>query len=200
MRRHHICLGDTTTAGGVVVCATSGMGIGGRAAAVEGDAVECKACRSTGRIRCVGPRHPGTVNGRRLALEGDLCACTCPRPPVLVAGQGASYETLDVPDGAVAQASEAAAAWSTEPGSASAAAMREGAWVGLQVSEAASCEGLACRVHLDDGSLAHALCTSGNQIRVDGLKARYVLRVDYLLDEPGHAPSLSELLLQRMLR
>ncbi|WP_081629976.1 PAAR domain-containing protein [Thiomonas sp. FB-6] len=95
MRRHHICLGDTTTAGGVVVSASSNVTILGRPAALEGDTVECRACKSTGVITCAGPRHHETFCGRNTALEGDLCACRCPRPPELVASQQGSGQTLD---------------------------------------------------------------------------------------------------------
>lgn len=75
--------------------ASSTFTILGRPAALEGDTIECRACKSAGVIACAGPRHLDTFNGRALALEGDLCMCRCQEHPQLVAGQQSSFHTLD---------------------------------------------------------------------------------------------------------
>ena len=79
--------GDTSTAGGLVQTTATGMRQAGLYVAFEGDAVACPACDRIGIIKCAGSRAPCAMNGRELALEGDLCICGCWPPPVLVATQ-----------------------------------------------------------------------------------------------------------------
>ena len=90
MRRHHIVLGDPTTAGGVVVSASSGYTIHGHRVACVGDTVDCRGCKSTGVITAVGARITHGVGGRGVALEGDVCACRCSGSPTLCATQNTS--------------------------------------------------------------------------------------------------------------
>lgn len=87
MKRHHITLGASTTADGIVVSATAMISINGARVALEGDAIDCRACGSTGIIRCAGPRIAERYNGKQVALEHDLCICKCPKPPRLIANQ-----------------------------------------------------------------------------------------------------------------
>ena len=54
----------------------------------------CPACKSTGKIRCVGPRVAETWNGKHVALENDLCVCGCPTPPKLVPQQSLRLQTM----------------------------------------------------------------------------------------------------------
>lgn len=168
-----------------MVCATSKLSIGGRPAAVEGDTIECRACKSTGVIRCVGPRHDDGFDGRTLALEGDLCACGCATPPTLLAGQRISYQTLD----GVAAAAPAPALSADDP-------TREAPWIGFRLRESVRCEGLDCRVHFDDATQAHATFMRGNRLRIHGLRSQAVQRVDYGIDDAPDPPSLIVLLLE----
>lgn len=87
MHRYHITLGASTSAGGKVISASSCCSINGVAVAVEGDAVLCPACKSTGKIRIFGRRIPESWNGKQVALQDDLCICKCPSPPRLIASQ-----------------------------------------------------------------------------------------------------------------
>lgn len=83
--RHNLVQGDKTTSNGVVVGATDArmtqMGI---PLALEGDAVWCPACKTTGHILCIGPHHNNSFHGRKDALDGDLCICRCNPPPRLL--------------------------------------------------------------------------------------------------------------------
>lgn len=101
MRRHHIRIGDLTTANGVVVSATSTFFLLDKQVATEGDKIACRSCHSTGTIICIGPRIPETYEGRQVALEGDLCACRCPSPPRLIPSQGVRFQDVE---GSYAQA------------------------------------------------------------------------------------------------
>ena len=74
MRRYTITLGAATTCGGKVVTATAGSDINGVPIALEGDLVSCPVCGATGKIMCVGPRIPETLNGKHVALENDFGA------------------------------------------------------------------------------------------------------------------------------
>lgn len=94
MRRYHITLGAKTTAGGIIVTASSCCSINGVAVAVEGDSIVCPACRSKGVIQIFGPRIPESWNGKQVALQDDLCVCGCPSPPRLLANQSLKSQTV----------------------------------------------------------------------------------------------------------
>ena len=95
MKRCTITLGASTTAGGKVIMATANGSINGVNIALENDLVFCPACKSEGKIVCVGPRIPETWNGKQIALENDLCMCACPMPPKLIASQSLRYQVID---------------------------------------------------------------------------------------------------------
>ncbi len=84
--------GDRTIVGGVVEAGDSADMLNGREQAYEGDPVSCPVCKTTGKIKCDGPRLPTTgPDGRQAALSDDLCICQCTPSPRLVASQDASY-------------------------------------------------------------------------------------------------------------
>ncbi|WP_229258065.1 PAAR domain-containing protein [Duganella margarita] len=94
MKRHTITLGASTTVGGKVISASSNGSINGVGIALEGDMIFCPACKSKGKIVCVGPRIPETWNGKNVALENDSCVCGCPGPPRLVPNQSVRYQII----------------------------------------------------------------------------------------------------------
>lgn len=94
MKRYHITLGATTTAQGKVISASAPMSVMGARQALEGDQVSCPACKSTGKIVCIGPRLKDGFNGRQRALSDDLCLCAFPTPPRLVASQSMSFQVV----------------------------------------------------------------------------------------------------------
>lgn len=85
--RRYIVLGAATEAGGKVVTASSLMSLDGVPRALEGDLVSCPTCGAEGRIACAGARLAVSENGRRPALEDDLCLCNCSPAPRLLANQ-----------------------------------------------------------------------------------------------------------------
>ena len=87
MRRYTITLGAPTSSGGKVISASSDGKIDGVPIALEGDLVACPACKTAGKIMCVGPRIPETWNGKNVALENDLCICRCASAPRLMPTQ-----------------------------------------------------------------------------------------------------------------
>lgn len=93
MKRYHITEGARTTAGGKVVAATSAVAIDGVRGALEGDPLYCPACKSAGKIKCVGPRIPETWDGKPVALSDDLCLCGCPTPPKLLPNQTRKFQS-----------------------------------------------------------------------------------------------------------
>jgi uncharacterized Zn-binding protein involved in type VI secretion len=86
-KRCYITLGAATEAGGKVVTASSCISLDGVRRALEGDLVDCPACHTQGRIACVGARLAASEDGRRPALENDVCVCGCHPNPRLVANQ-----------------------------------------------------------------------------------------------------------------
>ena len=96
LKRYHITLGATTTAGGKVITASSIMSINGVRIALEDDKVFCEACNSPGVIKLEGPRLSERFNNRQVALNDDLCLCKCSPPPRLVSNQTFKAQTIDV--------------------------------------------------------------------------------------------------------
>lgn len=115
MKRYHITLGATTTAGGKVIGASAFMSINGARMALEGDKVSCPACNADGIIQLDGPRVSERFNNRQVALSGDLCMCKCKPPPKLVNTQTCKYQMVDP------QAASAGAAGSADGAPAGAA-------------------------------------------------------------------------------
>jgi hypothetical protein len=76
------------------VSATSMISIRGVKVALEGDQIICPACKGMGKIQCVSPRLTETCNGKAVALEDDLCICSCPSPPKLKATQSSDYQNI----------------------------------------------------------------------------------------------------------
>lgn len=97
MKRYHITLGARTTAGGSVTTASSLASIDGARMALEGDKVSCPRCHSDGVIVCAGPRLPDEWEGRRYALQDDLCVCKCDPAPRLVATQTWKCQHVESP-------------------------------------------------------------------------------------------------------
>jgi uncharacterized Zn-binding protein involved in type VI secretion len=125
MKRYHITLGAKTTAGGIVISASSCCSINGVKVAVEGDAIVCPACRSQGVIHIFGPRIPESWNGKQVALQDDLCVCACPSPPRLVASQSLKCQVVGGGGGAAHAGPAAASAASAVRVLAQAAALAE---------------------------------------------------------------------------
>lgn len=94
MKRYTITLGATTTSGGTVVSASSHVSINGMRIAVEDDLVSCPVCKSRGKIQCIDPRIPETWNGKKVALENDLCVCKCSKLPKLIPNQTLRCQNL----------------------------------------------------------------------------------------------------------
>jgi len=92
LKRYHITVGATTTAGGTVTSAGSMMSVGGAKIALEGDEVSCPSCNSKGVIKIDGARRNERFNNRHLALSDDLCICKCSPPPRLVSNQTQRYQ------------------------------------------------------------------------------------------------------------
>lgn len=95
LKRYHITLGATTSAGGAVTSASSLMSIDGAKIALEGDEVSCSACNAKGIIKLDGPRLSERFNDRQVALSDDLCICRCSPPPKLVNSQTQKCQYID---------------------------------------------------------------------------------------------------------
>ncbi|UGQ47626.1 PAAR domain-containing protein [Massilia endophytica] len=159
MRRYHITLGAKTTAGGVVTSATSLCSINGVLMAVEGDTVNCPACKSVGRIMCDGPRLSERWNGKQAALSDDLCICGCHPPPRLLAIQTQKSQLIETEGDDLSPAETQRLAESRRPSS---AATEEA--VSLRLMDQASREpyrNLPYRLELSSGQVIEGV-TDGN--------------------------------------
>nr|WP_308807409.1 PAAR domain-containing protein [Pseudoduganella danionis] len=83
-----------TSTGGKVITASASGNIAGKKIALEGDRVFCPACKTEGKIFCVGPRNREHWNGKKIALENDFCLCKCPVLPKLVSVQNVRYQQI----------------------------------------------------------------------------------------------------------
>lgn len=156
MKRYHITEGAKTTAGGKVLCASSPMFIDGIKGALEGDPLYCPACKSQGKIVCVGPRIPETWNGKPVALSDDLCVCACPTPPKLLPSQTRKFQVTGVPDPKSAAAAATSAGTSSANGFASAqpstgSPIFDEAFRAIDDVTGEPIEGLPYRIELADG-------------------------------------------------
>lgn len=93
-QRFHITIRAKTSAGGIVTSATHFASTNGLQLALEGDSIDCPACKSKGRIKCDGPRIPSTCHDKQIALSDDLCICNCDPPPKLIAIQEHMYQIV----------------------------------------------------------------------------------------------------------
>jgi len=92
MRRYDILKGDMTTSGGTVEGGDPIDKVGGREQAYERDPVWCPACKTMGKIGCVGSRlSMRGPDGREAALSDDVCICLCKPRPHLIPSQYTSY-------------------------------------------------------------------------------------------------------------
>lgn len=98
MRRYYILQDDPTTAGNgsKVIGAYRNDTYMGRALAVEGNDVYCGACKSVGRIVCIGPRLSDKYDGLEAALSDDICVCKCEPSPLLINTMNAMYQDVTV--------------------------------------------------------------------------------------------------------
>ena len=97
--RYNIVQGDRTTTGGFVVGASLSAFNENRQLAGEGDLCTCPACKSTGRICCVGDRIPGIFDGVQEALSGDIVLCKCTIKPRLL---NSMYSMVQFPESTAA--------------------------------------------------------------------------------------------------
>jgi len=87
MIRCNLVKGDKSAAGGEALEGIALSTIMGREMTFLGAEVYCSACKTTGEIVGVGPRHPNDWMGKQEALEDDICVCRCSPPPVMIASQ-----------------------------------------------------------------------------------------------------------------
>ncbi|KUY86216.1 hypothetical protein WL77_20830 [Burkholderia ubonensis] len=95
MRRSYLMVGDKSSANGTVIEGVPMTTHHGTEPTFLGAQVTCPACKSVGRIVPTGPRWPGSMMGKEPALEGDICACKCDPPPVMIASQTDMYMTFE---------------------------------------------------------------------------------------------------------
>lgn len=113
LKRYHITLGATTTAGGSVSSASALISVAGARIALEGDEVSCPVCHAKGIIGLDGPRLSERFNNRQVALSEDLCICRCSPPPKLANSQTSKYQMIDA--GTVMATSASAAGGQGQP-------------------------------------------------------------------------------------
>ncbi|WP_347554847.1 PAAR domain-containing protein [Robbsia sp. KACC 23696] len=112
VKRYVVHGNDKTTANGTVLVGQIQHTGYNKSTAVEGDAVDCPACKSIGMIVPVGAYNRMRFMNKRVALSDDVCMCKCPTPPRLIASQ----TTISFSDDAsTASAPVAMAATSSTP-------------------------------------------------------------------------------------
>jgi len=87
MTRKIILKGDRTDRNGEVLEGLVSSMFEGRPVASHGALVFCHTCKTQGVIVGDGPCLPMTFSGKQVALENDICKCTCEPPPRLIASQ-----------------------------------------------------------------------------------------------------------------
>ncbi|EKZ98338.1 hypothetical protein D769_15707 [Cupriavidus sp. HMR-1] len=95
MIRCNLVKGDKSALGGEALDGIALCTIMGREMTFLGASVYCPACKTTGQIVGVGPRHRNDWMGKQDALEGDICVCRCDPPPVMIASQRAMFHSFE---------------------------------------------------------------------------------------------------------
>lgn len=95
MRRYYLKEGDQSSADGVVLEGEETCTHYGTAMTYLGAKVYCRTCKTVGFIVGKGPRLPDTMMDKEMALDGDICACKCDPPPVMIASQSDSFQDID---------------------------------------------------------------------------------------------------------
>ena len=96
MRRYYLKVGDKSTAGGTTIEGIPSCTHHGTELTFLGARVVCPACGTTGRIIPKGPRWTDNLMGKKAALDGDLCACKCDPPPLMLASQNTMFQDFEV--------------------------------------------------------------------------------------------------------
>ncbi|WP_211455449.1 PAAR domain-containing protein [Collimonas antrihumi] len=92
--RYYLVVGDTADNGAVIMTGARSKHRG-KNDAHEGSDVFCPVCKTTGVLKCVGPRISRKDMGVQIALSGDICICKCPRHPVFLVGRRNYGMTVD---------------------------------------------------------------------------------------------------------
>lgn len=143
MKRSYLKIGDRSSAGGTAVEGIPLMTHHGKELTFVGATVVCPSCKSDGKIVARGPRWPGDLMGKHVALEGDVCSCKCYPPPVMITSQSdmtMSFESHELASMGFGASGNSLA---NEPASEH--------WIRFTLSDKGSCEGLRCRAHFSDG-------------------------------------------------
>ncbi|SHJ96179.1 PAAR domain-containing protein [Paraburkholderia terricola] len=175
MKRSYLKLGDKSSAGGVVAEGIPLMMHDGTELTFLGAVVVCPACRSTGVIAEKGPRWPDQLMGRRPALEGDICACKCYPPPVMIASQTdmtMSFESKELVSMGFSFNGSLLEAESTSEH-----------WIRFALNDAGSCDGLRCRAHFADGSVEEGIFGFDDTVHFDRSNASTCQKIDVVLDD-----------------
>ncbi|MGN6669298.1 MAG: PAAR domain-containing protein [Trinickia sp.] len=176
MKRSRLRKGDRSSVGGVVNEGIPRMSHEGAELAFLGASVTCPACHSTGEIVPQGPRWPANFMGRQPALEGDLCACKCDPPPVMMASQTTMFESFDSHQLAGMGFAPSGRPLDEKPH-----------WIKFALNENGSGEGLRCAAHFEDGAIEHGTFEASNIVRLERPNGSPCKRVVILFDDHGNS-------------
>jgi len=95
MIRCNLVKGDRSAADGEALDGIALCTIMGKEMTFLGAKVYCPACKTTGEIVGVGPRHPNDWMGKQEALDGDICVCRCNPPPIMIASQREMFHSFE---------------------------------------------------------------------------------------------------------
>ena len=176
MQRSYLKLGDKSSAGGTVIEGIPFFTDNGKEVTFVGATVVCPACKASGPIVARGPRWPGEIFGKRAALEGDVCACKCSPPPVMLAsdllGMTMAFESDELTSLGFDSSGKPLDISSGQH------------WIRFVFNENGNCEGLRCRAHFFDGSIEEGVVDSENKVHFERSNALACRQVEVLLDTP----------------
>ncbi|WP_179711281.1 PAAR domain-containing protein [Paraburkholderia bryophila] len=191
MKRSYLKVGDKSSAGGTATEGIALMSHHGTQLTFVGATVECPACLSMGKIVPRGPRWAGNLMGKQVALEGDVCACQCYPLPVMLASQSDMTMSFEAHELARMGLGSDGASINETPAS--------DHWIRFALNERGSCEGLGCRAHFADGSVAHGTFDANNIVHFERPNATPCQKVELAIDYEKPSRSLVHSLLSAML-
>lgn len=191
MKRRIAVVGDTLTNGGHILDyeQAHGFTFHGHKAALIGNDAYCDACKSTGRIAMAGgPYRRSFDTARKVALDGDLVLCKCPKLPRIAASLAGPSWCDDRNEGHARAVADSTSVNRTDDIAPQ--------WISFALMDRGNVGGLRCVAHFDDGSQEFGAFGSDNTARFERFDNDSVCTgIELLMDDVEVSESVTESLL-----
>ncbi|WP_211464754.1 PAAR domain-containing protein [Collimonas silvisoli] len=191
--RSYLTVGDKADNGAVIMTGSRGM-FSGLHEAQDGSQVFCPVCKTTGVLKCIGPRISNKTDGIEQALSGDICICKCPRSPVFLPARNDYTMTVDTN-----------AAWCLHSGGGamfnaiSRPTNTGGNWINFVLPDTGSWHGSWCIAHFDDGTTQQGVLNLDNRVAFQNVDGKVCQKFEMSMDTTTTSDSVTDSILSTIL-